>query len=598
MAQYRFGECELDEDLFELRVRGAKVAAPPKVLKLLLLLVRERARAVTHREVLREVWADAKIERSALSRVVLEARRAIGDDRQEMIVTVRTHGFRFAAPVTEIDAAALPAARPSGPFVGREATMLALGVALDRALARRGGVAWITGEAGIGKTTVLDELAIGARARGMQVALVRCHDTEGTPPYWPWSQLVRALAAERPPAQADELSRAAAHLESGPRPEFRTFETVTRAIVGAATAQPIAILVDDLHWADEASLHLLRFFAREIHEARVFVAGAYRDSALEGDLRSRAFGALLSEYGSVLIPLHALTREDAARLVADLKGVEPTSQFVSALYERTGGSPRFLHQVLGTDWAKRALEDAARSLASSVDLQRGLLESISRHLDGLSASCRELLMHAAVLGKDFEFATLAAVAGLERAVLVDRLDEAVRQRVLLQTKVGRYRFVHPVMGEVLYKQLSASVRAARHRAVAVALEAAHADALDMHAAEIAHHFTRSAALGTEREAFEHSVRAARYAALRGDARAALRLWEQAAHALGVVGATDAQRVDTYLELGRARARAGDAAGARAALVDATTLARVLDRSDALAEATRELDGLARPPAET
>ena len=354
MAEYRFGDCELDAALFELRVRGQKVAVQPKVLKLLLYLVRNRDRAVTRAELLREIWEDAKVERSSLSRVIVEARRAIGDDAHEVILTVRTHGFRFAGNVTEVGADARPSPVPRAPFVGRDACMTALAAGIDRAFARRGGVAWISGEAGIGKTRVLDELATIAAARGVDVAIARCHDAEGQPPFWPWSQLVKSLA-ETGAGDHAPLARAGELLDGAAPAEFKTFDVVTRAIVAASAARPVLLVIDDLQWADAASLQLLRFFARELQTARVLVVCAYRDTSLAGDERARALGALLSEYGSLSIPLRGLSREDTARLVFDLKGVEPTSELVSALHERTGGSPLFIHQMLGTEWAKRAL---------------------------------------------------------------------------------------------------------------------------------------------------------------------------------------------------------------------------------------------------
>jgi predicted ATPase/DNA-binding winged helix-turn-helix (wHTH) protein len=589
MARYRFGDCELDGDLFELRVRGEKVAVQPKVLKLLFHLVRNRDRTVTQRELLHEIWEDVKVERSSLSRVVLEARRAIGDDNHTVIVTVRTHGFRFTAEATEIAVAQSPS---RAPLIGREASLHALGAGLDAAFAGHGGIAWVSGEAGLGKTRVLDEIAATARARGAQVAVLRCHDAEGQPAFWPWMQLVKSLAAGAPEPVAD----AAALLASAPAPDFRTFDTVTRALLACASSRPVVMAIDDVHWADDPSLQLLRFAAREIRDARIFVACTYCDTSLAADERARTLGALLSEYGSTAVPLRALSREETARLVQELHGVEPTSAFVTALHERTGGSPRFVHQMLGTEWAKRALEDAARSFASSIDLERGLLESVGRHLDGTSDGCREVLASAAVLGKDFDFPTLAAVVGIEREALVDRLEEAVRMKLLLAAKNGRYRFVHPLVGEVLYKKLGASDRAARHRATATALETLHANALDAHAAEISHHYTRAASLGTGREGFAYSVRAARHAALHGDARATLRLWEQALRALEFATGDEGERIEAHLEIARARVRVGDTVGARASFADAAMLARALGKSDVVAAATSELEKLARAKA--
>jgi predicted ATPase len=579
--RFRFGDCELDEELFELRVRGAKIAVQPKVLSLLFFLVRERTRAVTRRELLEAVWSDVVVGDASLSRAIVEARRAIGDDKQEMIVTVRGHGFRFAAQVGEVAAEprAEPAIAPS--FVGRDAHVAALTARLEHAFGGRESIVWVTGDAGIGKTRLAEEFATIARGRGARVYVTRCHEKPPLPPYWPWAHLLRAMAADRPEAEAEALRAAQERLT--PNADIAVFEQVTHAITSAAAPQPIVLFFDDVHWADEPSLSLLRFFSREARDARVLVVCAYRDTALGDTELARTLGSLLREYGSVSIPLRGLSREDTARLVAALKGQLPPTKFTDALFERTGGCPLFVHQVLETEWAQRALADNARSIASSIDLQNGLMESIGRHLDGVTERCRDVLVNAAVLGKDFDFAPLASATGLARDALLDTLDDAARARLVHKSKEGRYRFVHPLIADVLYKQLSASERATRHRAAGEALVAFHRDALDVHAAHIAHHFFKAAPAGTAREAYDYSVRAAEHASLRGDARAAVSQWQQAGRALDFIPSSDALRLDVQMHLARARGQAGDADGAREAFLDAAMLARALGRSEALAE---------------
>jgi predicted ATPase/DNA-binding winged helix-turn-helix (wHTH) protein len=588
---YRFGDCELHEELFELRRAGARVPIQPKVLSLLLFLVRERARAVDRRELFRAIWSDVKVSDDSIARAILEARRAIGDDKHEMITTVRGRGFRFAAEVTEALRAPVPPVASHG-FVGRDACLATLRACLEQALAGRAGSAAIVGDAGLGKTRLAEELATVARARGAHVLFARIHRAPPSPPFWPWTQLVGALASGFGEVAADLVRKALALLATARGGDFPTFEAVTLAFRAAAAQSPLVIVADDVHWADEGSLLLLGYFAREVRDARVLLVWTYRDTAVGDDARGRALAAALRESGSVPVPLGGLTREESARLVSELKGHEPSPQFAAALHERTGGSPLFIRQVLETEWAARALEDSARSFASSIDLQNGVRASIDRHLDGVSPECREVLVCAALLGKDLEFAALAAVTGLESKTLLDRLDEAARGRLVTKRKDGHYRFVLPLVADVLYQQLPASERAARHRAAAEALRLLYDSALDAHASRIAYHFFRAAPSGTAREAYAYSVRAARHEEVRGDARAAVKQWEQAAWSLDLVPVSDPARLDVQLALARARTLSADYDGARESFLDAAMLARALGKPEALAEAALEFSRLA------
>jgi predicted ATPase len=257
---------------------------------------------------------------------------------------------------------------------------------------------------------------------------------------------------------------------------------------------------------------------------------------------------------------------------------------VAALYERSGGSPLFIRQVLETEWAARALADHVRTLASSIDLQNAVRGSVERHLEGISPECRDVLVCAAVLGRDFDLAPLGALTELDPKTLLDCLDEAARGRLVMKCTGGRYAFVLPLVGDVLYKQLGAGERAVLHREAARVLESLHGGTGDVHAARIAHHFFRAAPAGVAREAFAYSVRAALHAEACGDARAAVKLWKQALRSLELVPASGPDRFESELGLANAHWLAGDEERAREALLEAAMLARALGRPEALAQA--------------
>jgi hypothetical protein len=144
------------------------------------------------------------------------------------------------------------------------------------------------------------------------------------------------------------------------------------------------------------------------------------------------------------------------------------------------------------------------------------------------------------------------------------------------------------VADILYQGLSASERAARHRAVAVALEAHYGATRGLHAAQIARHFVRAAPTGTAREAFEYSCQAARDAARKGEGRSAAKHWGRAIQALDLLPPNEAARLDVLLQLARVHLQSKDVDRARTALLDATLLAQALGRTDALTEARREL----------
>jgi predicted ATPase len=228
-----------------------------------------------------------------------------------------------------------------------------------------------------------------------------------------------------------------------------------------------------------------------------------------------------------------------------------------------------------------------------MDLQQGLIESICRHVDSLSAATRELLTVAAVLGREFELAKLLIVTNAPQKDVFDRLDEAARARVLVKGKDGSHRFAHALVRDVLYKKLSSAERVARHRTIAERLAAHYGDDADAHAAELARHFVRALPASDPARAIDFSVRAARQDAAIGSHKTAARHWQEALTAFGHVKGDDARRVGVILELARALSQAGQTTEARNAFLDAVTLARTFSLSGALAEAALGFAAIAK-----
>ncbi len=313
-----FSDCEVDEELYQLRRAGRVVKIEPKVFDVLLFLIRSRERVVSKLELLDAIWPGEAVSESVLPRCIAAARRAIGDDRtrQKLIQTVHGRGYRFVAEIgSPASGVGAPDAAPEEPsetplFVGREGAMRRLHRALDEALRSRGSLLLLVGEPGIGKTRTAEQLAAAARERAARVLVGRCYEGEGAPAYWPWVQLLRSclaagdeasLAADLGPGVADlaqlvpelragsEASAAAEPIE-GEQARFRLFDSVTRFLERRAARQPLVLVLDDLHWADADSLLLLQFLASALRAAPILVVGTYRDIEVR---RGHPLGSLL-----------------------------------------------------------------------------------------------------------------------------------------------------------------------------------------------------------------------------------------------------------------------------------------------------------------
>ncbi|HXJ27193.1 MAG TPA: AAA family ATPase, partial [Streptosporangiaceae bacterium] len=300
---------------------------------------------------------------------------------------------RKAAARPDADLAGLPGG--GGP-VGRDDVLAQLRFAAEEAVTGRGEFILLTGEAGIGKTTMLSEAARYAESRGIRVAWGFCGPDDSAPAYWPWAQVTRELC----PQAWEQVQSGLGH---GVLPEpdaqavaarFRLFDLVTAALLAESRIQPDLILLDDLQWADEASLLFLDFFIRRLRAGSAAVIGAYRDV-------SPAPGAALirvSARGRVL-PLTGLAAADVARLVARVAGQPLAGSAGPQVHRRTGGNPFYVQQV---SWLLAT---------GQAGLPPGVSEALADRFAGLPETAVTVLSLAAVAGQPFSAGLLAEVAG-------------------------------------------------------------------------------------------------------------------------------------------------------------------------------------------
>ncbi|MEN8182039.1 MAG: AAA family ATPase [Myxococcota bacterium] len=622
---HAFGEFELDDGLFELRRSGEVLKLPPKTFDLLLYLVRHRDRVVSKSELLDKLWPGEHVTEAVLPTNVSAARAALRDSRGRsgMIQTVHGRGYRFVAPVEEHAAGLRVPSRTASEarlFVGREDVMAELRALLDDCFAGSGRVALLSGEPGIGKTCTAERLADEARRRGALVLEGRATEAEGVPAFWPWVRVLRGLALgltleelrDSVGPAAAELARLVPELRQqipelpDPGPEesaqarFRLFDAVATVLRGTNRTRALVLFLDDLHWADEPTLLLLQFVAREIRDARVLLLGAYRDVELRRQHPlARVLGELAREAHHRRISLGGLEEQDVARFVEASTGRPASAALVAAVFRRTEGNPFFVHETVRLLASEGRLEGEAPSEAAwDVGLPEGVREVIGRRLDRLSEECNQALTRAAVIGREFDVPLLARVCEQPPARVLDLLDEAESARIVVPAVGGHrtpspgcFAFGHALVRETLYEELTVPQRVRLHRRVAESLEALGGERTGTHLAELARQFFQAAPGGDVERALAYCVRAGEHALELLAWEEAVAHFERALQAIELaVPVEEAHRCELVLALGRAQWQAGHYPEGRRTFSLAATLARKLDRADLLAEAAIGLGG--------
>lgn len=411
----------------------------------------------------------------------------------------------------------------------------------------------VAGEPGVGKTSLATAGSDVARDAGCLVAWGRCRETEGAPPYWPWVQLLRALSR----ATGEDLVGLLPPLGSVPATgmetdRFRLFDRVSGGIADAGCGTPLFLVLDDLHRADEASIGLLRFLATSISDRSMVIVGTYRDTEVTMDSPvGRLVGELAGLGVLALIELAGLSREDTALLIAS-RGVHLDDAAVSLLQDRTGGNPFFLSELLS-----RTRPDATAVPAS-------VGAAIGMRVATLPGTTRELLLLAAVLGRDIRTDLLSAAVGAPAAEVLRVLEPAIEAGLVVPRAEApdSYQFRHVLVQQALSSSLSSERRVQLHDLATRTLSELVGDD-PLWICGMAHHAVEAVSRpGGRQRAYTLACRAARSAARQLAYETAA---EWFSTALGLhVSSDDEERLRLALELGGAAGRAGHLGQARAA----------------------------------
>ncbi|ROP35227.1 ATP-binding protein [Saccharothrix texasensis] len=354
-------------------------------------------------------------------------------------------------------------------LIGRDHSAGVLRAEVERAAGSHGGLVLVAGEAGIGKTTLVTGAAEQARRVGAVVLGGACWDSDSAPGYWPWVQVIRALRRAATVQEWESVDPGPLAVLLGEAPaehtpeSFPLYDAVTTALVAVSQHRPVVVVLEDLHWADPASLKLLEFAAQHTWFERVLLVGTYRDNEVEaGDHPLRPLMTpLLSRAATVA--LAGLSPVEVGELMARTAGREPEPGLVAEVHLRTGGNPFFVEQTA------RLWHGGAPVTA----IAPGVRDALRRRLSLLPAQVGELLTTAAVLGHEFHRKVLAATASLPVPAVDRLLDQAAQARLVLGLGGGRFSFAHDLVRETLYGSLSDVD--ARHAAVVRALDGDLAD---------------------------------------------------------------------------------------------------------------------------
>ena len=475
-------------------------------------------------------------------------------------------------------------------MAGRQAELRILLDRFERAAHRRGGVALVTGESGIGKTRLLDEMAAVTGNQGAVVLRGGASEADGMPPYLPFLEALGSYIREAPRNRLTAQVAAVAHTLAMIFPELedrlgeipptgrdlpreqarlRLFEAVGAFLAAIADDRPVLLVLDDLQWADPATLDLLVHVASHRRDERLLILAAHRDDdpASAGAL-VRATLQLHRQRLLTAVPLGPLEVGELAELAAArLEGaIEP--DLAEHLHSHSDGNPFFAEELL-QEWVDRgSVTQSGGDWSLSPDpqtaLPAGVIGVIRQRLTRLPQPVVDTLRAAAVVGRSFDIDLLSTVREQDLATIEDSLSLAAERRLVQRENPHTFTFCHDRTRECLYTEVSESRRERLHRAIGGALEASPDPSRHDDVAALAFHFVRS---GDRAKAALYSGRAgeqALYTYAPAEAMVHFR------NALALIDEDAPGRGELIRDLGEAALLAGDQSGAMAAYDEAQT----------------------------
>ena len=442
-------------------------------------------------------------------------------------------------------------------FVGRQGETELLRSLIDRALDGVGAVAMIGGGPGVGKTRLAMEISCYAAEKGFRCFTGRCHEDREPYPYLPFVEVLELMLARSASPEdfrrelgddGAELAQVAPRLRHVfpdlPAPaqlpvEMRRHyvrQTLAEFFFRVSQRSPIFLVLDDLHWADEATLDLLDFIATRIEHAPLVLLGTYRDAELDSNpALIRTLDELIHD-GLRPLKLQGLSHAGVAQMIRSLSLREPPLQFVRLTFEETQGNPFFVEEIYKHLVEEGKIFDASGGFRSGLtldenDVPENVRLVLRRRLGRLSEEARQVLTAAAVIGRSFNFELLqAAIEPIDIGNLLAAVEHAQRMGLIVNSDAteSELNFAHELVRQTLLTDISRPRRQRLHLAVAEAIERLDAERLDERAAVLAYHLQRAGRLADPAKTAGYFWQAAKRALEEGAYEEAYRGFETAA----------------------------------------------------------------------
>ena len=602
MQKIRFSDFELDLELFTLKKGDQPIAIGRRSFDLLAYLVQNRERVITFATLRKEVWSDVALSDSAIPTCIGELRRVLGDDASnpKYIKSIRGRGYRFIGTVSDpLDGGNHP---NSGIRYGTDLTLAGRKEELGTLKATLRSVeaksacrlVFIRGEAGIGKSRLLSEFLSSIPG---DIDNYTAHTTaiEGSPSFWPWSQIVRDALRKRSSAQPllYESTRALASLfpeisefqiipdePRVPNNRFSAYSLWSQTIRCLANRKTLILAFEDIHRADPDTLELMNWIALQLAQEPVMIVATHRPPN-SADNVSRLLSEMATSSQSLTLDLPALSTEEIeSALPFQFADREDISH---ALRYRSGGIPFYVVQLV------RYLNEhhnQKESGGSTWELPVNAHEIVSRQLSDLPPNTRHLLELASVLGVHFSITAVSNLAEMPTSDILDRLKPA-EESMLIRSCGESYAFAHAILRDALYRTVPSRARRDLHLSAAKYLAAHHG--CHRHFCEISDHFDAASPISTAQDRLAYAILAARSAADRFAYSRAQIYFRRAIEQLE--GSPDEETTDRgnlLLELARSQLYSGDRHEARSTLLEAARIARKIRSPELLSDCALQL----------
>jgi tetratricopeptide (TPR) repeat protein len=442
--------------------------------------------------------------------------------------------------LTSLERDRVPSPRPIAskevPLVDRIEEMDVLKEAVFRAVHGEGGLVFIHGEAGIGKTRLIRELGAYARSRGVQVLYGRCpalFRMDGVPPYILWKEIIKDYLSECNPEQLNRVigfypaevaklvpeisQKLRAFPQSFPispeQEQNRLFEAVSQFITNLSREAPLLVVLDDLQWTDPSSLLLLHYLARGVQETSLLLLGAYRSTDVDD---KHPLTPVLTELNRERllqgIALKRMSLSDVSEMIRSvLEQGDVPAEFCKLVYDKTRGNPFFTEEVVKSLKEEGIIykEESTWKFkdVSAIEFPKSVKNVLKTRLSRLDDDCQNVLTMASFIGNDFTLEAICAVTGIEEDKLLKLMDKMFKTGLIEERIVrgeGICSFADIMIRDVVYEEVSPLTRKKTHGIVGSALEKVYAKTIDEHLGELALHFLES---GQKDKALEYFLKA-------------------------------------------------------------------------------------------